>query len=105
MADSAPAWLCYGDYVCLSTSAGANQSQQKYLLGHSSPLMQLQKLQKSESEFESIILAENAATVSFTSEPGDVLDLITNAHLYWFEILPQTDYDMSVQLDFFEKRL
>ena len=108
MADSAPAWLCYGDYVCLSTSAGANQSQQKYLLGHSSPLMQLQKLQKPKSEFASIILAENVATVPFTSEPSGknvVLDLITNAHLYWFEILPQTDYDMSVQLGLFEKRL
>jgi hypothetical protein len=108
MADSAPTWLCYGDYICLSTCAGANESQQKYLLGHSSPLMQLQKLQKSKSEFASIILAENPATVPFTSEPSGkelVLDLITNAHLYWFEILPQTDYDMSVQLGVFEKRL
>ena len=107
MSDS-PAWLCYGDFVCLSTRAGRDSKELKYILGHSSPLMQLQKLQASNSDFASIILAENPATIPFTHESSGkdhVLDMITNARDYWFEILPRTDYDMSAQLGVFKKQL
>jgi hypothetical protein len=104
-------WLCYGDYVCLSTRAGKDTQEKKYLLGHSSPLMQLQKLQKNQSatDFASIILAENPATIAFADKPEasseGTLDLIINARDYWFEVLPRTDYDMSSQLATFKKQL
>jgi hypothetical protein len=104
-------WLCYGDYVCLSTRAGKDTQERKYLLGHSSPLMQLQKLQKNQSatDFASIILAENPATIAFADKPetsaDGTLDMITNARDYWFEVLPRTDYDMSSQLATFKKQL
>jgi len=104
-------WLCYGDYICLSTRAGKDSQEKKYLLGHSSPLMQLQKLQKnlSATDFASIILAENPATIAFADKPETstegTLDMITNARDYWFEVLPRTDYDMSSQLATFKKQL
>jgi hypothetical protein len=109
--DKNDAWLCYGDYVCLSTRAGKDSQERKYLLGHSSPLMQLQKLQKNQSatDFASIILAENPATIAFADKPETstegTLDMITNARDYWFEVLPRTDYDMSSQLATFKKQL
>ena len=86
--DKNDAWLCYGDYVCLSTRAGKDSQERKYLLGHSSPLMQLQKLQKNQSatDFASIILAENPATIAFADKPETstegTLDMITNARDY-----------------------
>jgi len=73
--------------------------------------MQLQKLQKNQSatDFASIILAENPATIAFADKPetpaDGTLDMITNARDYWFEVLPRTDYDMSSQLATFKKQL
>ena len=82
----------------------------KYILGHSSPLMQLHKLQPSTSDFASIVLAENPATIAFSSQQersssDAALDMITNARDYWFQILPRTDYDMSSQLNSFKNKL
>ncbi len=103
-------WLCYGDFVCLSTRAGRDSQERKYLLGHHSPLTLLQKVQKNESttDFASIILAENPATIAFSNQPETskyTLDMITNARDYWFEVLPRTDYDMSSQLNAHKKQL
>lgn len=103
-------WLCYGDFVCLSTRAGRDSQERKYLLGHHSPLTLLQKVQKQENatDFASIILAENPATIAFSNQPEtskDSLDMITNARDYWFEVLPRTDYDMSSQLNAHKKQL
>ena len=99
--------------MCLSTIAGRDSTEKKYLLGHSSPLMQLQalKVQKNQSatNFASIILAENPATIAYSDKPetsqDGTLDMITNARDYWFEVLPRTDYDMSSQLSTFKKNL
>jgi hypothetical protein len=98
-------WLCYGDYVCLSTRAGRDTAERKYILGHSSPLIQLQKVQHLNSDFASIVLAENPATVAFSKNSAvDCIDMITNARDYWFQILPRTDYDMSAQLSAFKRQ-
>jgi hypothetical protein len=98
-------WLCYGDYVCLSTRAGRDTTERKYILGHSSPLMQLQKVQPSNSDFASIVLAENPATIAFSkNSSADSIDMITNAREYWFQLLPRTDYDMSAQLSAFKRQ-
>jgi hypothetical protein len=104
-------WLCYGDYISLNTRAGKDTQEKKYLFGHSSPLMQLQNVREvhSSTDFASIILAENPATVAFSDQPETsnqgTFDAITNAHDYWFEVLPRTDYDMATQLSTFEKQL
>jgi hypothetical protein len=105
-------WLCYGDYVCLSTRAGRDTSEKKYILGHSSPLVQLKKIQKvqsSDSDFGSIVLAENPPTIAFSSKSEGSsegsLDMITNARDYWFEVLPRTDYEISSQLINYKKQL
>jgi hypothetical protein len=104
-------WLCYGDYICLSTRAGKDTQERKYLFGHSSPLMQLQNVRKNQSatDFASIILAENPATVACADKPDTsnegTFDAITNARDYWFEVLPRTDYDMTTQLSSFKKQL
>jgi hypothetical protein len=104
-------WLCYGDYICLSTRAGKDTQERKYLFGHSSPLMQLQNVREKQSstDFASIILAENPATVACADQPETsnqgTFDAITNARDYWFEVLPRTDYDMATQLSTFEKQL
>jgi len=61
------------------------------------------------TEFASIVLAENPATIAFSDKPNTsaevTLDMITDARDYWFEGLPRTDYDMSSQLATFEKQL
>jgi hypothetical protein len=63
------------------------------------------------TDFASIILAENPATIAFSDKPDTsaegTLDMITDARDYWFEILPRTDYDMTLssQLATFEKQL
>jgi hypothetical protein len=61
------------------------------------------------TDFASIILAENPATIAFSDKPDTsaegTLDMITDARDYWFEGLPRIDYDMSSQLAAFEKQL
>jgi hypothetical protein len=100
-------WLCYGDYICLSTQAGKDTQERKYLMGHSSPLNA--RKNQSSTDFATIILAENPATVAYADQPetskDGTFDAITNARDYWFEVLPRTDYDMSTQVANFEKQL
>jgi hypothetical protein len=111
MPRTSPAWLCYGDYVCLSSRAGGDRKQKKYILGHSSPLVKLGRSGESASSlnFASLVFCENPATVPFThasvSSGPLSFDVTTNVRDYWFEVLPRTDYDMSAQLNVHNKQL
>jgi hypothetical protein len=109
MPQASPAWLCYGDYVCLSSRASGDRKQKKYILGHSSPLVKLGRDDESSLNFASLVFCENPATVPFThasvSSGPLTFDVTTNVRDYWFEILPRTDYDMNVQLNMRNKQL
>jgi hypothetical protein len=111
MPQTSPAWLCYGDYVCLSSRAGGDRKQKKYILGHSSPLVKLGRNDElaTSLNFASLVFCENPATVPFThadvSSGPLTFDVTTNVRDYWFEILPRSDYDMSAQLNVYNKQL
>jgi hypothetical protein len=95
----------------LSSRASGDKKHKKYILGHSSPLVKLGRNDESATSlnFASIVFCENPATVPFThasvSSGPLTFDVTTNVRDYWFEILPRTDYDMTVQLNMRNKQL